>query len=563
MKYLQTALDFFLKGYHSDENKFANERLFTEGSLHDRFFSKRVAIRNNKQKQVVTFGCAADFNNFITNKILSLGINEYPKMNLGVNKDRFNDLVDSTDLKKMQYMKSRNASELTDITLNDPMLLKHTEHDFTTAIVALVHKYDTFRSEYFKDGDPTLNSIMVSLEPSIKERAQQNTHNASDMDLDPAVVEAPRGVTSLGDAFEFVNRFGINIAKEVFFRVVHYEVIVLELYSYSYRVLDLEKIGEKLAGDIDYCVKLGKSRKKEIGLFKDSANKKNKFIYYNFNKERGLETLDKYEIKARVQHYDFAPCLEVTKDEKNYKTERMGKFLKSKYADVDWIRACELVDEACLFRMFNLSQKKDFFVQRFLDFELTLNSLVNFDVDQYWQRKIYDQVEKKFIGFNFSPLKVTFFKLCFYVFFYSEESYVLNTSITPNDIKEWFEKLSRLHLIHIYDSIKYDVLHLLTPGMNAFTIFENNSNKYHFICMMYSNALIEAGFVKFCNKFKSLQSLIEDLQGRTDPEDRQLIIVYLDYNYHGYLRDQRYFNKEIEIDYFTSTLNFAYLTGYN
>ncbi len=130
-----------------------------------------------------------------------------------------------------------------------------------------------------------------------------------------------------------------------------------------------------------------------------------------------------------------------------------------------------------------------------------------------------------------------------------------NSNPSKQIVYEYFEKLSEVYLPMILDAIRYDIFHYINPKANARELFERNLDKHSFLCLMYDDFLFESDFKKFVSVFNSFVSLIDRLKRINKKAGRTLIVCYLDYKQHDFLRKRLFFEKEVVVDYYTGKCN--------
>ncbi len=391
---LESAIGQFVKGLNIDENRLARKPLFLEGDLKQKFFTKRVASRGQNPVDKREFKSEAEFNRNVNKKLSALNMFTYPNLNQSVDTERF---FDPKSSKSAIPVKEKSAKEILNIGKDTRLLFSESldETKCNRAIYSVAFKYDTYPDGFYDFNAEEITSFT----PSVKAAGEKNYFSVNNMQIHPDALKAMERIGSLEDALRFMNDYGTSFLKELNFRIVHYEFLFLEMYSYVYDTQQLNAIGEELIKDVDFYSYEGDPK---IGPYVS-------FVYSNNHELEPQQNMtsssNQYKIKFKAKKVCYFPCVEPTERDWMSKLTPIHMIVAERYAylkslneNVDWKSIAKLMNEAYCIRSLNFLSKTKFYINKILEFQGSVSDLVNFDIDLYWQKHIYEKVERLFIG---------------------------------------------------------------------------------------------------------------------------------------------------------------------
>lgn len=397
--------DLFLKGFVCDLDKQAPQRflLANETFLRRLFHRQPVMTGDKPVYHHYRYKSHLELYKQVKKHYYTLPVQFYPSLNESVNVERFygESFCDETKLIKKygRFLDETKKSELDQVVNFREAFLIDSPSDarsvsWNRSITALHFRLDTVETD--------------SMGRSLADSATF-TYSIKNMHVNPSALHSLLTIESLSDALNFVHTYGWMFLRELQLSLLDVHVVAVELYSHRLSKNQLDELGKRIAYDIGYHEMNGNLLAEKIGwVYKKSL----KFYFLNTNvyfaKRNGDEYFsDKFDVLIRYKVnrvYSHPANIKKTKEiliDLIDLREQLG-LLDAKYNKV-----FEFLNHAYNLKKANMEFKTKYFKEKAQNGRDELNRLVNFDLDLFWQRSIYERVERKYLGE---------FKLLYFIF---------------------------------------------------------------------------------------------------------------------------------------------------
>jgi hypothetical protein len=386
---VQFVIDHLLKGYSKHTNSLSKLPVFS-GTVKD-IFNFPLTLKNSIDTRFYYFDDYQALIDHIFDAIKPFSLVHYPVLNKNVDLEQFYGSSFSNDRKIIRGM--LNPPDKSILNLKDFRLTNNSKSESLKEVICVLNitlnkngqrmsSIRTLSSNYktYESETVNFNILIANFEPDFKKQLNK--------------------ILSIKDAIEFIDDFGTDFPS-VAYESVHHDFLILRLYSYDLIYDYMKDLSEEFLYKIYECLAENKNPAREIIGLKNLDSNLSKYFYFNTTDARNFNekelNMNTFQLKLNYKLMTFKPCL-VPKGEKWVSIDQL--ILKRRQDliqdTVQFDYAVKLLQKAYEFKMKNLEIKRDFFANNELQNKCL--SLKYFDIDSYWEKVLFKNVEKKFIS---------------------------------------------------------------------------------------------------------------------------------------------------------------------